>query len=234
MNVTHPDTPTFSLARATTTVHERPFRVIVVDGAFDDRLLHRVLDEWPEPSDPRWHRFATTHEVGKRQGTDPAMRGPAPTAVFDVMLSAGFCAWVARQLDVGPVVGDTWGGGYHETHEGGFLARHADFVEHPERLDWRRANALLYLNEGWEPEWGGALEVGAPGDDLVIDPSFNRLVCFETASTHWHGHPSPWCGPTPRRSLATFYYQPAASMPPDLPRHSTLWYDEQAGRSAFA
>ena len=47
------------------------------------------------------------------------------------------------------------GGGYHKIKKGGKLAIHADYNLHPETKLHRRINLLVYLNPGWQEEWGG-------------------------------------------------------------------------------
>ena len=51
------------------------------------------------------------------------------------------------------------GGGMHNIESGGKLAVHSDFNNHPYGLGWRRINLLVYLNEDWQKEWGGTLQV---------------------------------------------------------------------------
>ena len=50
------------------------------------------------------------------------------------------------------------GGGVHLSGPGDFLNIHADFNWHHKLQAHRRVNALLYLSETWEEEWGGAIE----------------------------------------------------------------------------
>jgi len=99
------------------------------------------------------------------------------------------------------------GGGLHEITRGGMLGIHTDFDEHPTGLT-RCANLLIYLNEDWQDEWGGALELH--GDTVVsIPPRAGTAVLFETNGTSWHGHPEPLDCPLnrSRRSLALYYYR---------------------------
>ena len=52
-----------------------------------------------------------------------------------------------------------WGGGLHQIERGGHLKVHSDFNWHEELLLDRRLNMIVYLNEDWDPEWGGGLEL---------------------------------------------------------------------------
>jgi hypothetical protein len=91
------------------------------------------------------------------------------------------------------------GGGCHEIPTGGYLGMHTDFTEHDGM--YRRANTLLYLNH-WSPSCGGELVIG----EERVPPAFNTSVAFLTGPDSWHGHPDPWMGPTPRKSLALYWY----------------------------
>jgi hypothetical protein len=104
-----------------------------------------------------------------------------------------------------------WGGGLHQILPGGKLAVHADFNKYPHfKLD-RRLNVLVYLNRDWQEQWGGQLELW--NRDMTrceqrILPLFNRMVCFSTTDSSFHGHPDPLRCPADRtrRSLALYYY----------------------------
>jgi len=69
------------------------------------------------------------------------------------------------------------GGGMHCIGTGGFRKVHTDFNWHRKLRLHRRLNLLVYLNDDWNEEWGGDLELR---DDRVsrcerrIAPIFNR------------------------------------------------------------
>ena len=104
------------------------------------------------------------------------------------------------------------GGGLHQSTTGGFLNIHADFTVHPHHRNWqRRANILLYLNEEWDPEYGGDLELWSSDMQTCVrkvSPIANRVLIFTTDSTSFHGHPEPMRCPegVARRSLALYYF----------------------------
>jgi Rps23 Pro-64 3,4-dihydroxylase Tpa1-like proline 4-hydroxylase len=103
------------------------------------------------------------------------------------------------------------GAGLHETKRGGHLSVHADFPEHESMRINRRLNLLIYLNEDWQEDYGGALELWdkrmRKATQKVL-PVFGRAVIFSTARDTYHGHPDPLTCPEhrSRRSIATYYY----------------------------
>lgn len=83
------------------------------------------------------------------------------------------------------------GGGLHQGGKGSFLEMHADFSRHPVKKDWvRELNILLYLNEGYNEEWLGALDMENlhSGDTASIAPVENRLVIMLSKSHTLHGY----------------------------------------------
>jgi Rps23 Pro-64 3,4-dihydroxylase Tpa1-like proline 4-hydroxylase len=104
------------------------------------------------------------------------------------------------------------GGGVHRIDSGGKLSVHTDYAKHPnEESLYRRINLLIYLNEDWNEEWGGSLQLWK--NDMSecvqeIQPTMNRAVIFNTTSKSLHGHPHPLNTPEniSRYSIALYYF----------------------------
>ena len=111
---------------------------------------------------------------------------------------------------------------------GGFLKVHADFNRHDRLQLDRRLNGILYLNQDWEQEWGGDLQLWSTDMsrcEKSVLPVFNRFLVFATLDDANHGHPDPLrCPPNrARRSMALYYYtngRPAGEANPD---HTTVF-----------
>lgn len=183
--------------------------------------LRAVAAEFPEPDDPRWVVFRGSHEPMKRQG-GPSCWGPATTALMLDLMSPGMCQAVSHQLGYDVLLGDVYGGGMHLSGPGAHLDIHADFNRHPRTAWRRRANLIVYLNEGWDPAWGGCLELD---HTVTTPPEMGRLVVFETSERSWHGHPAPIADGHWRKSIACYYYNPDEVVA-DRDFHDTRWFDE--------
>ena len=73
---------------------------------------------------------------------------------------------------------------------GGVFDVHADRnVDHNTGLT-RRFAMITYLNRGWEPEYGGQLELWATDAskcEAVVQPTFNTTIVFEVGDQNYHG-----------------------------------------------
>lgn len=117
-----------------------------------------------------------------------------------------FLLWLEETTGEKSLLPDPYlfGGGLHRIQRGGSLGMHIDFNYHGIGL-YRRLNLLLYLNDGWKPEWGGYLSLAGK---KKIAPDANTMVIFTTDDLSWHGHPEPLACPEGvyRDSIALYYY----------------------------
>jgi len=120
------------------------------------------------------------------------------------------------------------GGGVHKIESGGKLSVHTDYSKHPRKDLYRRINLLIYLNEDWDPNWGGSLQLwNNDTKELVseVQPMMNRAVIFNTTSTSLHGHPHPLNTPQgiARKSIALYYFTEESGE--DAETVAATWYD---------
>lgn len=199
-----------------------PFPHVVLDNLFSPKHLTRIAAEFPAADDPRWLTYPDPKEWGKRCG-GPDMWGPEVAAWFEETRSPEFVELVETITGISPLTPDHVGGGMHMTTEGGRLASHVDFNIHPDHPELeRRINVLLFLNEGWDPSWGGSLLLGADREVEIV-PEFGKVVIFATSDKSWHGHPDPIVGQHERKSLACYFYAPRRDT--TATEHSTVWQE---------
>ena len=189
-----------------------PFPHTVIDNFLPAPVMADVQAAFPRPGELEWQEFSTSQER-KLASDDVERMTPVIRHLLREFNSASMVNFLERLTGIDGLVPDPhyWGGGLHQIERGGHLAIHADFNRH-ERLQLdRRLNLLLYLNEDWQPEWGGALELWSRDMSRCchsILPVANRCVIFDTGDTSFHGHPEPLACPPDRtrRSLALYYY----------------------------
>lgn len=207
----------------------RPFSHVVIDDFFDEAVITKLLEEFPSPEDENWNVHKHPNSDKLARGDDSLLGAFTRRLVWE-MNSARFLRFVEGLSGIEGLIPDAWlaGAGLHQVRPGGFLEVHADFNYHPLwKLD-RRLNLILYLNRGWQKEYGGHLELwDREMRSCVrrIEPIDNRLVIFRATDHSYHGHPKPLNLPPghTRKSLALYYYSNGRPAEEASEMHSTLY-----------
>jgi Rps23 Pro-64 3,4-dihydroxylase Tpa1-like proline 4-hydroxylase len=189
-----------------------PFPHSVIDHLLPEAALERVRLEIPRPDHINWTKFDDAR--GKKLASNAeAQLGPATRLLLYQLNSSVFIEFLEKLTGIDGLLPDPyfWGGGVHQIVRGGFLKIHADFNRHPKLNLDRRLNVLVYLNRGWEEDWGGHLELWdreMTECRQKILPIFGRCVIFNTTDFSNHGHPDPIQCPEveSRKSIALYYY----------------------------
>lgn len=190
-----------------------PYPHIVIDDFLEPGVVEAAVAEFPPLNHEQWTNYIHVNER-KFSHTDPDTWGPTLQSILEELNSSRFVEFVGNLLGVDDLIADPSleGGGLHQSVRGGFLNIHADFTVHPHHRNWqRRANIILYLNEDWQPEYGGDIELWSTDmKECVrkVSPIANRALIFTTDPTSFHGHPEPMRCPedVARRSLALYYF----------------------------
>jgi hypothetical protein len=172
-----------------------------------------VEQEFPRPDSNAWthylHQNENKHGMTKRE-LFPAAIGEAA----DALNSPEFLAWLSDLTGIPALLADPTleGGGLHQSGPGGYLNVHTDFSHQHYFKNWRRRiNLILYLNDGWQDSWGGAIELWDAAMKYRVasyPPRFNSALIFNTDDISYHGFPEPLTCPDgqSRKSLAFYYY----------------------------
>ena len=187
-----------------------PFEHLVIDDVFEEQALDGVVDDFASIR----HNSAYSDKTTRAKFTcDDWSRFPPATFGFVSYLNSGdFVSFLATVTGIPGLTSDPYllGGGMHETLPGGFLKMHTDFNYHQKLQLDRRINAIVFLNRGWQPSWGGELVLADPDmkTQVVVEPIFNRMVVFNTNDYSFHGQPDPHAFPQgqSRKSIAMYYY----------------------------
>ncbi|AKJ31759.1 2OG-Fe(II) oxygenase [Caldimonas brevitalea] len=190
----------------------KPFPHLVIDGLFSPQLLRLIAEEFDDCREQDWRVVKSQQELTHRS-TPGARLGPAAKLYFSLVNSPYFLDLLSTVSGVEDLITDPklYGGGLHETRNGGRFGIHRDFNRHPRTGLDNEMVLITYLNEQWNPEWGGALELwDAEGKQCVrsIPPDFGRTVLMRHSDISYHGHPHPLQAPEgrTRRSVACYYY----------------------------
>lgn len=203
-----------------------PFPHIVLDDFLDPKILKSVLADFPSSENKAF--FDRDQERLKFQYQPHEVSSGLVRNLFAELNSQAFLTFLEEMTGIDGLIPDPYfeGGGLHETKRGGHLGVHADFNIHGDLKLERRLNLLIYLNEDWEDDFGGQLELWKKDMSecaVRVKPVLGRAVVFTTALDSFHGHPDPLSCPPERsrRSIATYYYQAAEEGLALLPKRTT-------------
>ena len=210
---------------------EAPFPSICIDGFLEDGEAEKIAQSYPGFADAQKFglEFAKVNERGKVQITDDAYFPEPVGQLAETLASPKFLKDLETLSGISDLIWDPefGGGGMHLTRTRGHLDVHVDFNYSEELQLHRRINLLLYLNEDWQDEWGGNLELwnkDVKNCFASILPLINRCVIFATSDRSYHGVQSV-TGPEnlTRNSFAVYYY---TAQPPEGwtgEKHSTIF-----------
>ncbi|SEL09974.1 2OG-Fe(II) oxygenase superfamily protein [Pseudoxanthomonas sp. GM95] len=192
--------------------HAFPFPHLRLDTLFDPVLLQLVREEFDLYPARGWRSFSNAQEQTYR--SLPGHRfGPASRLYFDVVNSSEFVEFLSEISGIKHLIVDCtlFGGGLHESRNGGKFGMHRDFDLHAETGLANEMVFLTYLNPDWDPAWGGALELWdtkAERSVVHIQPELGTCLLMKNQADSYHGHPEPMRLPEgiKRRSLASYYY----------------------------
>ena len=156
---------------------------------------------------------------------------PITTLIMEYLNSSEFIKFLENLTGFEKLYRDPqlMGGGIHRIKQGGKLSIHKDFNEHPATKKLRRLNLLIYLNENWNSDWNGNLELWCSENwkkIVEIEPIFNRAVIFDIKNSP-HGHPHPLNTPSDvdRYSLAFYYF--TDDQVPEKDKRTVVFYDDE-------
>ena len=217
-------------------IKNKPFPHIEIKDFLKVDLLKEVLSEFPDLAKEKKgvNKFKDQNQI-KLASEGSSLLSNSAVFLNSYLQSDLMLKWLNDLTGVKePLISDPYlrGAGYHELKKGGVLKMHVDFNKHTFLNLHRRLNLLIYLNEGWKEEYGGALELhdkAMATPQKKILPLFNTAVIFSTTSSSYHGNPDVISCPDnkSRKSLAYYYYSTERSDKDIFDKHSTLFIGDQ-------
>ena len=178
-------------------VSAQPFPHIVLDGILPGDLPRRILANFPVEALASDTVFNINYGGHFKRQVAPEDCNAFVRELFHFFNSRPMLAFLEGLSGITGLLPDPYfeGGGFHEISAGGLLGIHADFRIHERLHLQRRLNLLIYLNENWQDEWNGRLELWdrkMQGCVKAVSPLINRCVVFNTDADSYHGHPDRW------------------------------------------
>jgi|KBSMisStaDraftv2_1062788.scaffolds.fasta_scaffold16576_2 hypothetical protein len=220
-------------------VSAQPFPHIVLDGILPGDLPRRILANFPVAALASDTVFNINYGGHFKRQVAPEDCNAFVRELFHFFNSRPMLAFLEGLSGITGLLPDPYfeGGGFHEISAGGLLGIHADFRIHERLHLQRRLNLLIYLNENWQDEWNGRLELWdrkMQGCVKAISPLINRCVVFNTDADSYHGHPDPLATPpeVKRRSIALYYYTASKAVYREVPNLSTMYHARPSDSAA--
>jgi len=215
-------------------LHAQPFKHVIIEDFFEPSFADRLLEDFPS-FDPKL-AINEAGQVGKK-GVNTNIKEISPTykELYEALGSAPFLELVSQLSGIPDLILDPhmYGGGTHDNHHGQELDPHVDFNYDITMQLHRRLNLIVYMNQEWRTEWGGAIEIHSnprkPFENQVraYDPLFNRAVMFETNEYSWHGFPRINLPPDKRhlsrKSISIYLYTKERPAQEIAPLHGTFY-----------
>ena len=194
-----------------------PYDHLVIDDFFPLDKARKLSEEYPTyDSNSVWFQYKNPLENKKTINTWWDFP-PETYKTFCFLNSCEFLNTLREKTGIQKLYPDIGlhGGGWHIHGRGGKLNIHLDYSIHPKSGLQRKLNLIIYLTEGWKPEWGGGLELWSHNPETklplrkekTIHNVFNRAILFDTTQKSWHGLPEPLDCPEGvyRKSMAVYY-----------------------------
>lgn len=195
-----------------------PFNYWILDNFLDVEDARQLSKEFIDYDNPTEEIIHYQGWIAEKKTCNKWDRFPPLTyKVFTNLLSVDFISKLSDITGVTPLYPDIGlhGGGWHMHGQSGRLAVHLDYSIHPKLDLQRKLNLILYLEEDYDPAWGGSLQFWSHDEKKKkpkykvreVEPIFNRAVLFDTTQNSWHGFPEPIHPPAGkmRKSFAVYY-----------------------------
>eukprot|EP00928_Gymnodinium_smaydae_P029111 TRINITY_DN22017_c0_g1_i1.p1 TRINITY_DN22017_c0_g1~~TRINITY_DN22017_c0_g1_i1.p1 ORF type:complete len:474 (+),score=104.08 TRINITY_DN22017_c0_g1_i1:46-1467(+) len=141
----------------------------VLDGVLPSEVVGAVVEEvrsLPRCDVLRSASLSVGTAVSREKGmklvvSDARLMGPSTRMLLSFLSSSAFVGFLERLTGISGLLPDpsNFGSALHFVARGGLLDLHYDFHRLASLGLERRLNALLYLNEDWDPSYGGHLEL---------------------------------------------------------------------------
>lgn len=212
-----------------------PVPFLVIDNFLPEEIFQVVARDLENLPSHLWTEFTRN---GSYMKECKSFRGATVLQTLAHCFNSGsFVDWIESVTGKDKVIPDPHlvGAGVSVTGQGASLKLHTDFNWNDEIALNRTMSLILYINETWEEDWGGALEFWSFDRKQCLHkilPKANRLLMWHYDERLWHGYPEPLRCPNDqsRVTMRIFYYQSNAA-PLTTPHRSLYWYDPATGEA---
>lgn len=194
----------------------KPFPFVELPDFFSDSFATGLVQRFP-PANNRDFWMVYDNPIERKLAcSDIQLLPDYVRHLFDALCSPQMVSVMEKVTGIQGLLPDPYlhGGGMHMHPPGGKLDMHLDYSIHPRSAMERRLNLIVYLNQDWQPEYGGALELWEAHENgdikecvQKVHASYNKGALFRTSDYSYHGLPDEISCPSgmARRSIAVYY-----------------------------
>lgn len=185
---------------------KKPFKYIVIDNFLVDSVAKKLHDNFPNKDSDLWIvdyddkgnpiKFVKDNPFEKMLlGISKKENFPKVfDQIFEFFNTNTFLDFICNITGIENLVVDKTGryAGLRGMLNESIQLVHSDAVLHPVTGLEKRITCLIYLNEDWDLEKGGCLEIWNDNRTKIVEkilPIFNRMVIFECTKHSYHGVP---------------------------------------------
>lgn len=187
----------------------KPFRFLVIDNFLDADFALKLSKVFPSLDQMNVNYKGINEHKSEHSGFDSLPEFAQLREILSTRQLTTAIETITQFKDT-ELINDRFGYGLHQGGKNSFLDVHIDYNLHPTKKKQRRLNLILFLNEQWQKDWGGALELwnkDVTACEQRILPVLNRCVLFECNEYSFHGYSKINCpeGVT-RKSFYQYYF----------------------------
>jgi Rps23 Pro-64 3,4-dihydroxylase Tpa1-like proline 4-hydroxylase len=187
-----------------------PVRHVVVDDLLPEPEARAVAEAFPARE--QLGRYDSLKER-KSIGVDMGAYDPLMKEITFAFQDARVLRAVEAITGIATLNPDQnlYSSGLSSMGDGDYLNPHIDNSGNPLLNQYRRVNLLYYVTPGWNPDWGGNLELwdARRANPVRVESRFNRLVLMNTNRTSYHSvNPIRGAGALRRNCVSNYYFSP--------------------------
>jgi Rps23 Pro-64 3,4-dihydroxylase Tpa1-like proline 4-hydroxylase len=169
----------------------KPIRHLVIDNFLEKEIASSIFANFPSMEEMKTHYKGLNEK--KAEHSDFSKLHLSFEQLHQALCSPEFISWLQHVTGIKSLetIEDRLGYGLHQGASNSFLDIHIDYNLHPIKKIYRKLNLILFINQQWENDWGGHLELwDADVKNCIqsIQPIFNRCVIFECSDISYHGY----------------------------------------------
>ena len=171
-------------------INNQPYSYVVINNFFSNEIFNKLDKLFPNINTSNWKCYNNPLEYKYAYNEINTMNNEFKN-IFNLLQSDEFIRIIKKITSIYNLEKDPLlhGAGLHYYPKNGKLDLHLDYSLHPLLKKERRVNLIIYINQKWEKEWGGELDICSSHLNFIkqIIPIPNSAILFKTNDISIHG-----------------------------------------------